>query len=63
MSVEEMKLSAINEIYNLKSEQAVKEILDHLVKLKNAGKTPIDADTFFKIAADKYGDVLQKLAQ
>lgn len=63
MSVEEMKLLAINEIYNLKSEDAVKEILTHLIQIKNSDPNEFDADSFFKSAAEKYDYVLQKLAQ
>jgi len=63
MSVEEMKLLAIHEIYSLSDELAVKEILEHLVQLKNTNESLNDADAFFKNASEKYGDVLQKLAQ
>ncbi|MEO5891704.1 MAG: hypothetical protein ABIQ31_15760 [Ferruginibacter sp.] len=63
MSVAEMKLAAINEISKLKSESAVKEILEHLVKRSEKDKLPFDAEAFFKSASDKYDDVLHKLAQ
>lgn len=63
MSVAEMKLAAINEISKLTSEAAVKEILEHLIKIAKEGKSQFDADIFFKKASEKYDDVLQKLAQ
>ena len=63
MSVAEMKLAAINEISKLKSESAVKEILDHLVQISKEDKPQFDPDVFFDKASDKYDDVLRKLAQ
>ena len=63
MSVAEMKLAAINEITKLKSEAAVKEILDHVLKISKDGETSFDSDSFFKRASERYDDVLQKLAQ
>ncbi len=63
MSVAEMKLTAINEITKLKSESAVKEILDHVLKISKEEKPPFDSDAFFIRASEKYDDVLQKLAQ
>lgn len=63
MSVAEMKLAAISEISKLKSEIAVKEILEHLVKISKEDKFPFDTDAFFNRASEKYDDVLRKLAQ
>jgi hypothetical protein len=63
MSVAEMKLAAINEISKLNNEAAVKEILDHLIKISKAENTKFDTEAFFEKAAEKYDDILQKLAQ
>ncbi len=63
MSVAEMKLAAIAEISKLNDEKAVKEILEHLAKISVEAKHPFDTDAFFKKASERYGDVLQKLAQ
>ena len=58
-----MKLAAINEINKLSNESAVKEILDHLVKISKGNNMQLNTDVFFNKAADKYDDVLRKLAQ
>jgi len=63
MSVAEMKLAAINEISKLTNEAAVKEILEHLVKISTAENAKFDTDAFFEKASSKYDDVLRKLAQ
>jgi len=63
MSVAEMKLAAINEIGKLKTESAVKEILEHLIKITAEDKPRFDTDAFFNKAAEKYDDVLQNLAR
>lgn len=63
MSVAEMKLAAINEISKLKSESAVKEILEHLLKISNEDNPPFDAEVFFNNTSEKYDDVLRKLSQ
>ena len=63
MSVAEMKLAAINQITNIEDENTVKEILEHLAKLKNSAKEKFDAELFFNKSADKYDDILGKLAQ
>ena len=63
MSVAEMKLAAINEISKLKSESAVREILEHLVKISKDDIHQFDTDVFFNNASDRYDDVLKKLAQ
>lgn len=58
-----MKLAAIAEISKLEDEAAVKEILEHLVKIAKASNSAFDAKAFFDKATKKYDDVLQKLAQ
>jgi hypothetical protein len=63
MSVAEMKLAAISEIGKLRTEEAVKEILDHLNRLKKENKDPFDAEIFLNKVSEKYDDVLRKLAQ
>ena len=63
MSIAEMKLAAINEIANLNDEKALKEVLEHLVKISNNENKKFDADIFFQKASEKYDDVLQKLSQ
>jgi len=63
MSVAEMKLAAINEIGKLKSESAVKEILEHLIKISKEEKSSFDTEAFFNKTSEKYDDVLRKLAQ
>ena len=63
MSVAEMKLAAIAEIGKLNDEKVLKEILDHLAKVSGDAQQEFDSDAFFKTTSDKYGDVLQKLAQ
>lgn len=63
MSVAEMKLAAITEISKITDEKAIKEILEHLAKISKESSHPFDTDPFFKKAADRYADVLQKLAQ
>ena len=63
MSVAEMKLAAITEISKLKTESAVREILEHLVKISKDDISQFDPDVFFNKASDRYDDVLKKLAQ
>jgi hypothetical protein len=65
MSIAEMKLIAINEISKLDSENAVKEILEHIAKISSEdGKSkPLNLYQHFDKVTEKYGDVLQKLAQ
>ena len=63
MSVAEMKLAAIAEISKLNDENAIKQILEHLAKISTEVNQPFDVEAFFKKAAEKYDDVLQKLAQ
>ena len=64
MSAAEMKIAAINEITKLDNEKALKEILEHLAKLS----APVNEKTHnlsqhFEEIADRYGKVLEKLAQ
>jgi hypothetical protein len=63
MSVLEMKALAFERLAALNSEHAIQEILVHLEKLNINTADKFDADAFFKKASEKYGDVLQKLAQ
>jgi hypothetical protein len=39
------------------------KILEHLAKISGNVNQPFDVDAFFKKASEKYGDVLQKLAE
>ena len=63
MSVEEMKQEAINQLANLKTEQAVKEILEQLVKLGEQEKSSLNLDQHYDTIKEQYGDVLEKLAK
>jgi hypothetical protein len=63
MSVAEMKVLAFEKLAALQSEAEIEEILIHLEKLNSNPKDKFDADAFFKKASEKYGDVLQKLAE
>jgi hypothetical protein len=63
MSVLEMKALAFEKLAALQSEDAIQEILIHLEKLNTNPGDKFDADGFFKKASEKYGDVLQKLAE
>jgi hypothetical protein len=64
MSVAEMKLAAINEITKLDNEAALKEILEHLVKMSftKENKT-FNLSQHYDKVVEQYGNVLQKLAQ
>ena len=64
MSVAKMKLAAINEITKLNDEDSIKEILNHLAKLSAGlqGRT-YNLSQHFDAVANKYGKVLEKLAQ
>ena len=61
MSVDEMKKEAISRINALKDEVALKEILDHLLKLSR-GENYILAEHYESIK-QKYNSVLKRLAQ
>jgi len=65
MSIAEMKLVAINEIAKLEDENAIKEILEHLEKISSgdANSKSFNLYQHFDTVKEKYGDVLQKLAQ
>jgi hypothetical protein len=65
MSIAEMKLVAINEISKLESENAVKEILNHIVKLNEEGDEtkPLNLFQHYDKIKGQYGNTLQKLAQ
>lgn len=63
MSVLEMKALAFEKLAALHNEDAIQEILIHLEKLNSNPQDQFDTDSFFKKAAEKYGDVLQKLSQ
>jgi len=63
MSVAEMKVKAFEKLALLNNEAALKEILEHLDKLKQDEENKFDTDTFFKKASEQYGEVLKKLAE
>jgi hypothetical protein len=60
-----MKLVAINEISKLESENAVKEILNHIAKLNEEGgqPKPLNLSQHYDKIKEQYGNTLQKLAQ
>lgn len=64
MSIAEMKLAAINEISKLEDEKTIKEILEHLAKisLSKDDKT-LNLSQHYEKVKEKYGNVLQKLAE
>ena len=62
MSTLEMKAIAFEKLAALNEEAAIKEVLFFLENL-NTSKDDFDTDKFFKNASEKYGDVLEKLAQ
>lgn len=63
MSVAEMKVKAFEKLAALNDEAALKEILEHLDKLKPEEEQKFDTDAFFKKASEQYGEVLKKLAE
>lgn len=64
MSVAEMKLAAINEISKLDDENAIKEILEHLVQISSSKKEKVlNLSQHYSKVKEQYGNVLQKLAQ
>ena len=65
MTIAEMKLVAINEISKLESKNNVKEILDHIAKMKEeSGQTkPLNLFQHYDKVKVLYGNTLQKLAQ
>ena len=58
-----MKQEAINQLANLKTEQAVKEILEQLVKLGEQEKSSLNLAQHYDTIKEQYGDVLEKLAK
>ena len=63
MSVAEMKVKAFEKLAALNDEAALKEILEHLDKLKEGEEKKFDTDAFFKKASEQHGEVLKKLAE
>ena len=65
MSIAEMKLIAINEISKLESENAVKEILEHIAKMheESGHSIPLNLSQHYNKIKEQYGNTLQKLAQ
>jgi len=61
MSVAEMKIEAITQITKLMEEDSVKEILEHLSKLKK--RDTLNLSRHYNDIKNKYDDVLTKLAQ
>lgn len=62
MSTLEMKAKAFEKLAAINEEATIKEVLNFLESL-NVSKEELNVDSFFKEASEKYGDVLQKLAQ
>ena len=62
MSALEMKAIAFEKLATINEESVIKKVLLFLENLSNV-KEEFDTDKFFKNASEKYGDVLQKLAQ
>ena len=57
-----MKAIAFEKLATINEESVIKKVLLFLENLSNV-KEEFDTDKFFKNASEKYGDVLQKLAQ
>ena len=62
MSTLEMKAIAFEKLATINEEGAIKKVLLFLENLSDV-EDEFDTDIFFKNASEKYGDVLQKLAQ
>ena len=62
MSTLEMKAIAFEKLATINEEGAIKKVLIFLENLSDV-EDEFDTDKFFKNASEKYGDVLQKLAQ
>ena len=62
MSTLEIKAKAFETLAAINEEATLKEVLSYLESLKKSVKE-FDADSFFNEASEKYGNVLQKLAQ
>ena len=64
MSVAEMKLAAINEISKLDNENALREILEHLIKISSSKENKVlNLSQHYDKVKEQYGNVLKKLAQ
>ena len=63
MRVAEMKLKAINHLTNLKTEEAVKGILEQLEKLDEQEKKSLNLAQHYPNIKQQYGSVLEKLAK
>lgn len=61
MSVEEMKKEAIQRINALNNEDALKEILDHLLKVSKGENYVLSAH--YDSIKQQYSNVLKRLAQ
>ena len=57
-----MKAIAFEKLATINEESAIKKVLLFLENLSDV-EDEFDTDKFFKNASEKYGDVLQKLAQ
>ena len=57
-----MKAIAFEKLATINEEGAIKKVLLFLENLSDV-EDEFDTDKFFKNASEKYGDVLQKLAQ
>ena len=62
MSTLEIKAKAFEELASINEELDLKKILLFIENIKNK-TVDFNTDLFFKEASEKYGDVLQKLAQ
>ena len=62
MSTLEMKAIAFEKLATINEEGAIKKVLLFLENLSDV-EDEFDTDKFFKNASEKYGDILQKLAQ
>lgn len=62
MSILEIKAKAFEELASINEELDLKKILLFIENIKDK-TVDFNADLFFKEASEKYGDVLQKLAQ
>ncbi len=63
MSVEEMKQKAMMHLTNLTSEEAVKEILQHLEKIDEVEKKSLNLSQQYPSIKQQYSSVLEKLAK
>jgi hypothetical protein len=61
MSVEEMKMEVIKSVIELKTEDGVKEIAEHLNRLNKSDS--INLTNQYQAVISQYADVLKKLAQ